>query len=211
MTSAALRIYLATGDKAALEDAKTWVEVMNRHYSSEQGAYYLSADDTGDIIIRMISARDDAVPNANAVMLSNLSALHLITGDMDYEERAEALQAALLGDALRVPTLHTGFLSGVLDVLVPQHVVLMRRAGEAELREALRGLSLPGAVVEWLAPDRSASTASPAYGKQAVGGKATAYICVGPQCSPPVTGAAEIVAALRASRPGSAAPGVAAG
>ncbi len=211
MTSAALRIYLATGDKAALEDAKTWVEIMNRHYSSELGAYYLSADDTGDIIIRMISARDDAVPNANAVMLSNLSALHLITGDMDYEERAEALQAALLGDALRVPTLHTGFLSGVLDVLVPQHIVLMRGEGEAELREALRGLSLPGAVVEWLAPDRSASTASPAYGKQAVGGKATAYICIGPQCSPPVTGAAEIVAALRASRPGSAAQGVAAG
>jgi uncharacterized protein YyaL (SSP411 family) len=204
MIAGALRIYQVTGDKAVLDDAKAWTEVMNRHYSSEQGAYHLSADDTSDIIIRMTSARDDAVPNANAVMLSNLSALHLITGDMDYEERAEALQAALLGDALRVPTLHTGFLSGLLDVLVPQHVVLMRGNGEEQVREALRGLSLPGAVVECLAPDRSASTASPAYGKQAVGGNATAYICIGPQCSAPVTGAAEIVAALRAHRPGNA-------
>jgi uncharacterized protein YyaL (SSP411 family) len=202
MIAAALRIYRSTGNTGALEDAKAWTEVINRHYSSEQGGYYLSADDTGDIIIRMISARDDAVPNANATMLSNLSALHLITGNMDYEERAEALQAALVADALRVPTLHTGFLSGLLDVIVPQHLVLMRGEGEAEVREALRGVSLPGAVIEWLAPDGSASTASPAYGKQAIGGKATAYLCIGPQCSPPVTGTTAIVAALRSGRPG---------
>ncbi len=205
MIAAALRIYQATGDKATLDDAKAWTEVMNRHYSSEHGAYHLSADDTGDIIIRMISARDDAAPNANAMMLSNLSALHLVTGDMDYEERAEALQAAMLADAQRTPTLHTGFLSGLLDVIVPQHLVMMRGTGEDAVREALRGVSLPGAVVEWLALDRTASTASPAYGKQAIGGETTAYICIGPQCSPPVTGAAKILAALREARPGNGA------
>jgi len=207
MIAAALRLYLVAGDKTALEDAKSWTEVMNRHYAAEQGGYYLSADDTGDIIIRMISARDDATPNANAVMLSNLSALHLITGDMDYEERAETVQRGLLAGALRVPTLHTGFFAGLLDVIVPQHVVLMRGRGEAELREALRGVSLPGAVVDWPLTDRSLSTASSAFGKQAVDGRTTAYICIGPQCSLPLTGAAEIVAALRASRP-SAAVGV---
>jgi uncharacterized protein len=200
MIRAALAIHLATGDEAVLTDAKGWAAVLDRHYWAEGGGYYLSADDTGDIIIRMISARDDAVPNANAIMLSNLSALHLLTGEAAYQQRGQALQSAMLGDALRVPTLHTGFLSGLLDVIVPQHVVLMRGAGEVEAGEVLRRLSLPGAVVQWLAADSEASPASPAYGKRAIEGQATAYICVGPQCSPPVTGAAEIGAALRTGR-----------
>ncbi len=200
MIAAALRIHLADGDKNALADAQAWTEIMNRHYWAEPGGYYLSADDTRDIIIRMISARDDAVPNANAVMLSNLSTLYLLTGDTAYQSRAEMLQNALLGEALRVPSIHTGVLSGLVDLIVPQHVVLIHGAGEGPVKEALRHISLPGAVVEWLAPDRDASPASPAFGKRAVGGEATAYICIGPQCSPPVTGAAEIVEALRDSR-----------
>jgi uncharacterized protein len=204
LIAAALRIHLATGDETALADAKAWSEVMNQHYWAESGGYYLSADDTADIIIRMISARDDAVPNANAVMLSNLSALHLVTGELAYQSRAQALMEALLGDALRVPSLHTGFLASVLDVIVPQHVVLIRGAGEEAVKAAMRAIALPGAVVQWLAADSGASPASPAYGKRAVGDQATAYICIGPQCSPPVTGAAEIIAALHDSR-GSAA------
>jgi uncharacterized protein YyaL (SSP411 family) len=200
MIAAALRIHLATGDETALTDAKGWAAILDRHYWAEQGGYTLAADDTGDIIIRMISARDDAVPSANATMLSNLSALHLLTGDDRYRDRAHALQTALLADALRVPTLHTGFLSGLLDVLVPRHVVLIRGQGEEAVQEELRRLSLPGAVVQWLAADAEASPASPAYGKRAVEGLATAYICIGPQCSPPVTGPAEIGAALRAER-----------
>jgi uncharacterized protein len=55
-------------------------------------------------------------------------------------------------------------------------------------------------VVQWLAADAAASPASPAYGKRAVADQATAYICVGPQCSPPVTGSEEIMTALRDSR-----------
>ena len=201
MIAAALRIHLATGEEAPLDDARAWTEVMNRHYWAEPGGgYYLSADDTGDIIIRMISARDDAVPNANAMMLSNLAALHLLTGDMAYQTRAQSLERALIEEALRMPSLHTGFLSGMLDVMVPQHVVLIRGAGEEAVRDALRHIALPGAVVQWLEPDADASPASPAYGKRCVGGQATAYICVGPQCSPPVTGAAEIVQALRDQR-----------
>jgi uncharacterized protein YyaL (SSP411 family) len=85
-------------------------------------------------------------------------------------------------------------------MIVPQHLVLIRGAGEEGVRNALRRISLPGAVVQWLAADRGASPASPASGKRAVGGQATAYICIGPQCSPPVTGGAEITEALRDSR-----------
>ena len=39
MIAAALRLHLATGDAAALGDAKAWAEVLDRHYRGEPGGY----------------------------------------------------------------------------------------------------------------------------------------------------------------------------
>jgi hypothetical protein len=41
---------------------------------------------------------------------------------------------------------------------------------------------------------------SPAHGKTAIGGKPTAYVCIGPQCSAPVTDAAALVEAVKYAR-----------
>jgi uncharacterized protein YyaL (SSP411 family) len=41
---------------------------------------------------------------------------------------------------------------------------------------------------------------SPAHGKRAIEGKPTAYICIGPQCSAPVTEPEALVAAVKAGR-----------
>ncbi len=201
MIQAAVALYLATGDKEKLADAERWTQVMQEQYWAEpQGGYYLSAADTGDIIIRMLSARDDAVPNANAIMLGNLAALYMTTGNARYRDIAEDLRKGFSGEAMQFATLHTGFFSALADHMVPQHVVLMRGAGEEALRDALTHISLPGAVVEWLSETETPAEASPAYGKKALQGRATAYVCVGPQCSPPVTAADEFLSLLHAGR-----------
>ncbi len=41
---------------------------------------------------------------------------------------------------------------------------------------------------------------SPAHGKTALDGKPTAYVCIGPQCSLPVTEPAELVETVKAAR-----------
>jgi uncharacterized protein YyaL (SSP411 family) len=84
--------------------------------------------------------------------------------------------------------------------MLPQHVVLIRGAGEEALRDALTHISLPGTVVQWLSEKDAPAESSPAFGKRAIEGKATAYICIGPQCSPPVTGAEALLASLRGAR-----------
>ncbi len=201
MIRAAIALYLTTGEGAMLRDAQIWSEVLDaRYWADGQGGYFLSAADTSDIMIRTLSARDDATPNANAVMLSNLAALYTITGEARYRDRAEALRRSFMGEALRVASLHTGYFSGLADHTLPQHIVLIRGAGEASMRDALNHISLPGAVVQWLQDEARASESSPAFGKRAVQGKATAYVCVGPQCSPPVTTPDELLATLRGGR-----------
>ena len=198
MIAAAISLHLATGDPDKLRDARDWTEIMQAQYWVDgHGGYYLSAADTTDIIIRTLSARDDAVPNANAVMLGNLAALHLIRGEIRYRDVAETLRTGLSGEAMRLASVHTGYFSALADHLRPQHLVLLRGAGEAAMRDALNHISLPGIVVEWVAEDGAAGPNSPAFGKRAVDGKATAYLCVGPQCSPPVTSPDDLLGALR--------------
>jgi hypothetical protein len=46
----------------------------------------------------------------------------------------------------------------------------------------------------------SLPASSPALGKTAIDGKPTAYVCLGPQCSLPVTDAAKLVETIRAAR-----------
>jgi hypothetical protein len=41
---------------------------------------------------------------------------------------------------------------------------------------------------------------SPAHGKTAIDNKPTAYVCIGPQCSLPVTDPAKLVETMRAVR-----------
>ncbi len=91
---------------------------------------------------------------------------------------------------------------GALDGLAPQLIVLIVPAdGDAnELRAALRDVSLPNAVVQEIRQGEALPSSSMVYGKTAIGGKPTAYVCLGPQCSPPVTDAAKLVETIKTAR-----------
>ena len=46
----------------------------------------------------------------------------------------------------------------------------------------------------------SLPASSPAYGKKVIEGKPTAYVCIGPQCSAPVTEPEALVATVKEAR-----------
>lgn len=64
---------------------------------------------------------------------------------------------------------------------------------------ALHAVSLPGVVQQWL-PEEMMPAAGPLAGKTAHNGKATAYACLGPQCSLPVTDAETLKSVLKKQR-----------
>jgi uncharacterized protein YyaL (SSP411 family) len=55
-------------------------------------------------------------------------------------------------------------------------------------------------VVQEIADGAALPQTSPAHGKSAVGGKPTAYVCIGPQCSLPVTEPGALVEMVKAAR-----------
>jgi uncharacterized protein YyaL (SSP411 family) len=79
-------------------------------------------------------------------------------------------------------------------------IVVPKNADATELRQALSQVSLPGAVVQEIREANGVPTSSPARGKTAVGGKPTAYVCIGPQCSAPVTEPTALIATVKSAR-----------
>lgn len=187
MIAGALRLHEATGEEAYLKAALDWAAVLDRHYWVEDGGgYATTADDTGDVIVRMRSAADDAVPNANAMMLSNLMQLFSLTGDIGLAARAEALNQSFSGEVRAGMTQHTGFLANAIDLIAPQMVVISDGEGAKALHDAVLKSALPGALVYRLSANPDAAVPG-LEGKEAVDGKAAAYLCIGPQCAAPIT------------------------
>ena len=82
MIGASLALANATAERDYIDRACEWADVLDRHYwSPDLGGYYFAADDTSDLIVRPFSGQDEATPNANGVMVSNLMALYLWTGE----------------------------------------------------------------------------------------------------------------------------------
>jgi uncharacterized protein YyaL (SSP411 family) len=200
MTWAALRLFSATGSEPYLEHAKHWTRILDDHYwDGESGGYFTSADDTGDVVVRLKGASDDATPNANAIQLSNLVALAALTGHTADDTRARRIADVFAPSVAHSPVSHCGLLAAELDLdRLVQVAVSMTRG--AALRGQLLQLSVPGAL-EFVA-DTSAgvSPLSPLAGKTAIDGKSTAYVCVGPVCSAPIHEPQSLNETLRQAR-----------
>jgi len=203
MIKAALALANAEANPEYVEQACAWTHILDEHYwAGEHGGYYLAADDTDDLIVRPLSGLDDAAPNANAVMVSNLMQLTLWTGEARYAKRADDILRGFGADIAANSVAHSGLLGAALDTFAPALVVLiLPKDGEAgAMRAALRDVSLPNVVVQEIWHDETLPSSSPAHGKTAVEGKTTAYVCLGPQCSLPVTDAGKLVDTIKTAR-----------
>ncbi|KWT66354.1 Thymidylate kinase [Hyphomicrobium sulfonivorans] len=199
----ALRLFEVTGEKRYFDQAAAWSDVLDRHYwLSDTGGYATSADDTRDVILRLKPGTDDATPNANAIMLANLIALATISGEQRYFDRAEALLATYAGDIGRSVVAHTGLLASAFDLISPQQVVVAGQhlQGGVELMEVIRSISLPGAMQYAFCGDADGSDLPGLRDKSANNSRATAYVCLGPQCSPALTEPIEVATMLKQQR-----------
>jgi uncharacterized protein YyaL (SSP411 family) len=203
MIRAALVLTNVTGKRSYVDRAREWTEILDKQYwASDLGGYYFVADDTNDLIVRPLSGQDEATPNANGTMVSNLMALYLWTGEERYRQRAEAMLKAFAGAMRHNVLAHAGLHAAELDIMAPALVAFVVPEGSDAhgLRRALKEVSLPGAVVQEIRAGESLPASSPAHGKTAIDGKPTAYVCIGPQCSLPVTEPAKLVETIKAAR-----------
>ena len=157
--------------------------IRARFYEADDGGvFYLTAhDDREPRIHRPESHHDGAMPSGAAVAVECLIRLGYLRDDADALAIAQRYLERRLGSGALGP-LGAARLLGALDLyLHGQCVVVTDGVGADALVAAARGAYAPTRMLAgpWAAP-------AVRDGKSAAGGRARAFVCRGPVCSPPV-------------------------
>ncbi len=203
MSRAALYLFETTGKTDYLDRARTWAQTADDHYWDGQGGgYFMPADDTTDVITRAKTIHDNATPTGNGTMVEVMARLFYVTGEKHYQERAAELIRVFCGTdvqpLLAMPVLLAGF--ELLENAV-QTVIVGNRDDEATtmLIQTAFSAPTPNQIIVHIESGASLPPGHPAMGKDLVDDKPTAYICVGPTCSLPLTDADALQATLTES------------
>ncbi|TCK29947.1 hypothetical protein EV667_0032 [Ancylobacter aquaticus] len=202
MIGAALALNQATGERFYLNHAVAWQGKLETHHATEDGGYYLTADDAEGLILRPEATADDAVTNPQALIARNLVRLAALTGEDAYRTRADRLFDALLPRAAPNLYSHAGLLNALDSRLrAPEIVVIGAGEGAEALADAARRLPRVDITVQRVEDPAALSADHPARAKaeslRADGMHAAAFVCAGGVCSLPVTESnrlAEVVA-----------------
>ena len=190
MSRAALALYEATGEQPYLEQAIAWTDVADKHYLDKTaGGYFLSADDTPNLIAKTKSVVDNAVPAGNGTLVGVFARLYFLTGDLRHLERARRIIFAFSGELQRNIFPLATLLNGNDLMLHALQIVVVGARGDRATDALLRTIydnSLPNRVVTVIAPNETLPETHPAAGKGQIDGVATAYVCEGQTCSPPL-------------------------
>ncbi|AXS38810.1 thioredoxin domain-containing protein [Breoghania sp. L-A4] len=193
MIRASLCLHRLTNNPEYLEKAQSFEKIIYEYqWDNDNFGYFLTASDADDLIIRPKSALDDATPNPNGVMVSNLVRLWQITGEDLYRERADAVLTGLAPD-IHANIFGAASLLNAFDFrLDPVRVIVVAGKPDAALEEILNTAPARNLVLQRVTDTTHLPDRHPAKGKQADVGRTTVYVCRGESCSLPVTDATSL-------------------
>ncbi len=196
---ASLALFEATGDSRYIDLATRHVDAIEHHFRDDDGGgYFLSADDTRDVLVRTKTGFDNAVPSGNGATAEVLARLWLLSGGERLRARAEATVKAFAGDGPE-RLVHMPSLMSALDLLERGTQVVVAGPDGAEADALMRAATLhapPLRAIRRVGPGDALAASHPAHGKGAVNGRAAAYVCVGTTCSLPIEDACALARQL---------------
>ena len=201
LIAAAIHLHEATADARWIAAAEKLAAALDRdHWDGADGGYFFASAAADHLIVRPKFAHDDATPNANAVMLSNLARLHPLTGKPAYLDRARRLHDAFAGAVRRNLIAHASFLAGFADLTQLVQIVIVAAPGHdqaaAALQRTILAHPLPGRLVIRVGDPQSLPDGHPARNRPVPATGASLYLCCGQTCSLPLSDAGGIAAAF---------------
>lgn len=201
LIAALLDLFEATADLPWLDRAIALDRTLAERFAdSENGGFFMTADDHEVLLAREKPMLDGALPSGNAIAMMNLLRLHGLTLAPAYMERAEK---GLRTFSTSIEA-HPGAFGQMLMALEyylhpPCQAVVVVPAGKDPCRfvHRLRTAFLPGSLATAVSEDQAAGLARQAplfKDKAAVEGKVTAYVCRNGACRLPVTRVEEMMA-----------------
>ncbi len=193
-----LSVYQLTGGRRWLDDAVVLLDLALRHFADPDrpGRWFDTADDAEQLVLRPADPVDGATPSgASSIAEALLTAAHLVDADRAGRYGEAAADTLLAHSALlaRAPR-SAGHWLAVAEAAVrgPLQVAVATADPSSSLLAAARRIA-PGGTVVVGGPVDSLPLLE---GRDRISGADAAYICRGRVCDLPVTGAAELAAAL---------------
>jgi uncharacterized protein len=98
-----LELHAATSEARWLDEARTLMAEVNRHFRAEAGGYYYTSDTGPKTIVRRTDSTDDVTPSGNGMAARVLARLAALTGEQHYADEARAVLSAMAGTLKQVP------------------------------------------------------------------------------------------------------------
>jgi uncharacterized protein YyaL (SSP411 family) len=193
---ALIELYEATFEPAYLSSARELNTWFLAHFWDEvQGGFFTISDTAEILLVRKKESYDGAIPSCNSVAFENLVKLTHLTGDTSNEQRASELSRCFAEPVHQSPSAHAWFLCALDSAIGPVHDVVIVGERDADDTRAmineLRDHYLPCVLIVFRPPGEHdfllTSLAPFTSNLNALGGKATAYICTGHTCALPIT------------------------
>jgi uncharacterized protein len=191
-----LTLYQTDFDRQWYEAAQALADAMRAHFGAREEvtgvAFYDTAGDVGDLVIRPQETQDNAVPSGNAMAATVLLKLARLDGDSAYEAIAIQSLVAMQPVMGQYP-LGFGQWLVALDsaVAVPVDVAVIGDPAVEDTR-ALIEIAQAGYVPHRLFAAGTGFRPGLLAHRDQVDGRPTAYVCRSKVCQPPVTEAAAL-------------------
>ncbi len=186
---AALAVYDITFDARWLTRAREMADaILGWFWDDASGAFFDTASDHETLITRPREVADNALPSGTSLALELLARIAEVTQDADARRRATYVLETLAPAIARYPSAF-GHALGVADLLI-NGAVELAIIGEpdsndfASLARAAADRYMPALV---LAGGRPTEDIALLAGRDAQGGRATAYLCRNYTCETPAT------------------------
>lgn len=200
-----LNLYEATFDIRYLRDAlELNGDMLDHFWDKRDGGFFFTADDAEKLPVRQKEVFDAAIPSGNSVAALNLFRLARITGEIDYEARAERTITISADRVRQAPQAFTMLLCALDFELGPSYeIVIVGRPTADDTRQMLKAIRtrfIPNKIVIV----KPAGHDSPDVvhfadfikAQTSIEGKATAYICRNYSCDLPTNDIGKLVELL---------------
>ena len=193
LLSGVIELYEVTLDPKHLDFALALADSMGaKFYDRAQGGFFLSAEKTADLILRVKEDYDGAEPSGNSVATLALLKLSKITERTEYAQQAEKT-LRLFGQRMQAQPQAVPYMLAALDYFLkePFRAVIVGDPAQAEVRALVRAahsVYQPNKVV------MSNTGAVDAFARtlKLKDGKAAVYLCTGNECKLPTADPAEL-------------------
>jgi uncharacterized protein YyaL (SSP411 family) len=199
----ALELYEATWKPEYIRQAKAIMQTVQEKFASE-GAFYETASDAEELIVRQISGYDGVEPSGNSNAALAFLKLFAYTGDPALLAQAEKIFMAFhmelteygMNSSFMMQALHL-YLGGLKEVAI---VGPENHTSTKEMLQTVRREFFPNAVFAYAPANKVEEVAKDIpllKGKTAIDGQATAYVCRQGACLAPVTSVEKLIDLLR--------------